>query len=222
MPTFRAIFRHLPRTIVSVFTGRNWFWHVLAIALTYLLVMSGFDWWYFQETRSDLLFSLTLPAGIIGFFVPIFLSVGMLIYGSVKKNTTATEQALVVTQAGIIGWLVSSTYKAFTGRVEPEFFTYTNFVDNSNGFQFGFMEHGIFWGWPSSHTAVAFAMSVALVLLYPKSRLVKYFALLYALYIGVGVSVSIHWFSDFVAGAIVGSLVGVVAVRSYRTRLAQR
>jgi hypothetical protein len=32
--------------------------------------------------------------------------------------------------------------------------------------------------------------------------------LLYALYIGVGVSMTIHWFSDFVAGAIIGTVIG--------------
>jgi hypothetical protein len=40
-------------------------------------------------------------------------------------------------------------------------------------------------------------------------------ALLYAFYIGLGVSVTIHWFSEFVAGAIIGSVIGTVVGRSF-------
>jgi membrane-associated phospholipid phosphatase len=51
------------------------------------------------------------------------------------------------------------------------------------------------------------------VLLYPHKKWLRYAAVLYALYIGLGVSVSIHWFSDFAAGAIVGAVAGVVVAR---------
>jgi hypothetical protein len=40
-------------------------------------------------------------------------------------------------------------------------------------------------------------------------------ALLYACYVGLGVSMTIHWFSDFVAGAIIGSVVGEVVGKSF-------
>jgi membrane-associated phospholipid phosphatase len=39
------------------------------------------------------------------------------------------------------------------------------------------------------------------------------------LYVGLSVSVTIHWFSEFVAGAIFGSLIGVVVGRSFRKAL---
>ena len=35
-------------------------------------------------------------------------------------------------------------------------------------------------------------------------------AILYAFYVGIGVSMTIHWFSDFVAGAIIGTVIGAV------------
>jgi hypothetical protein len=40
-------------------------------------------------------------------------------------------------------------------------------------------------------------------------------AILYAFYIGLGVSMTIHWYSDFVAGAIIGSVVGMVVGKSF-------
>jgi hypothetical protein len=42
-----------------------------------------------------------------------------------------------------------------------------------------------------------------------------YLAIAYAFYIGVGVSVTIHWFSDFVAGAVIGTVVGAVLGTSF-------
>jgi membrane-associated phospholipid phosphatase len=40
-------------------------------------------------------------------------------------------------------------------------------------------------------------------------------AILYAFYVGIGVSLTIHWFSDFVAGAIIGSVVGAVVGKCF-------
>ncbi len=211
---FRAFVYKLPKNIASVFLGYNWLWHLIAIALTLVLVKSGFDWWYFEATRSDLLLSLTLPAAILGFFVPIIVPVGMYIFGEWRKDLKTQNTSAAVAQAGIIAFIISSIYKAFTGRIQPEFFTHLSTVDISREFQFGFLRHGIFWGWPSSHTAVAFAGAVTLVLLYPQKKILCYAVLLYALYIGLAVSISIHWFSDFLAGAIVGTVVGFVVAKS--------
>ena len=92
-------------------------------------------------------------------------------------------------------------------------------MDSSHGFQFGFLRGGVFWGWPSSHTTIAFAMMLCLVALYPKNRWLMVGALLYAFYVGFAVSVTIHWLSEFVAGAIIGSVIGIVVGRSFRDRL---
>ena len=37
----------------------------------------------------------------------------------------------------------------------------------------------------------------------------------YALNIGLGVSMTIHWFSDFLAGAIIGTAIGTVVGKSF-------
>jgi len=107
-------------------------------------------------------------------------------------------------------------YKALTGRVHPPRLLIESTIDISQEFRFGFLRGGVFWGWPSSHTTMAFAMSITLLMLYPKNKIVRYLALIYALYIGFGVSISIHWFSDFVAGAIIGTVIGIVVGKSFR------
>ena len=118
-----------------------------------------------------------------------------------------------VIQAGILGLAVSSFYKVFTGRVGPMHSAIN--TDLTHMFRFGILRGGAFQGWPSSHTSVAFAMSVALITLLPENKVVKYSALIYAIYIGLGVSTTIHWFSDFAAGVILGTIIGVTVGKSF-------
>jgi len=51
-----------------------------------------------------------------------------------------------------------------------------------------------------------------------EKKWVRYAAMAYALYVGIGVSMTIHWFSDFAAGIIFGSMIGMVVGKSYRER----
>jgi len=61
-------------------------------------------------------------------------------------------------------------------------------------------------------------MAVTVFTLCPKQRWLGWVAILYACYVGLGVSMTIHWFSDFAAGAIIGSVIGAVVGKSL-TRL---
>ncbi|HEY4487958.1 MAG TPA: phosphatase PAP2 family protein [Candidatus Paceibacterota bacterium] len=210
---FWTFFHQAASLFLRAFTWPYILWHILAALLTLLLVMSGFDWWFYLETRSPIYYSLTLAAGIGGFFVPVLVPLLMLVYGNVQRSPTTVKRALILAQAVIVSWLISSTYKAFTGRVEPEFLTFTSSLDNSRDFNFGFWEYGIFWGWPSSHTAVACALAAALFVLYKHSAMTRAAAVFYAFFIALGAGIGFHWFSDVLAGVIVGTLVGFLAAR---------
>ena len=222
------IFYRLPQTMIAVFQGRNLWWHITAIVLTIGIVMSGGDWSYHLLTTADVFFTLTFPAMIMGMFVPVFGTLMLLLFGELGKNRRIVTTAWALGQSAMLGWLISSTYKAFTGRQPPPFAGHFRGVesstpavlDSSHGFQFGLLKGGIFWGWPSSHTTVAFAMATCLITLYPKNKTLVFVAAAYALYIGLGVSVSIHWLSEFVAGAIIGSVIGTTVGKNFQTKLA--
>lgn len=186
---------------------------MLAIVLTAGLVYSGADWHYFLLVRPIYVFFFS--AAIIGGLVPILLPLALLLYGYARRTRAVVTLGAALAQAALLGSLVSSVYKAFTGRLQPNLHDYAH--DLSHGFQFGLWRHGVFWGWPSSHTTIAFSMAVALVTLRPSNRTLTVLALLYALFIGVGVSMSIHWLSDAVAGAIIGTVVGRVVGTSFRS-----
>ena len=210
-----VFFYNLPKNIFKCFSGYNILWHLLAIMLTYVIVTSSFDWLYFESSRSSLLHSVLFPAVRLGSRVPIFVPLVLYVFGKIARNLKNVRTAGALGQSVLIGLLVASFYKALTGRVHPPRLLTQGTIDISRDFRIGFMRGGMFWGWPSSHTTIAFAMAVTLLVLYPKNEVIRYLAIFYALYIGLGVSISIHWFSDFVAGAIIGTVIGAVVGKSF-------
>jgi membrane-associated phospholipid phosphatase len=208
----KQFFVTLPRNLTDCFTGRKLIWHGVAILFTVILVMSGFDWRYFLATRNPELRQWLWPAIGIGMFLPVVLPLALVALGFIVVHRKTVLTGWAIGQAALLGYLVSITYKAFTGRVHP---AHNVGEDISHVFRFGFLRGGVFWGWPSSHTTVAFAMAVAVFTLFPKQRWLGIAAILYAFYVGIAVSMTIHWFSDFVAGAIIGSVVGMVVGKSF-------
>ena len=202
----------LPRNLVGCFKGWRVVWHLVAILLTVILVLSDLDWRYFLGTRNPELRRWMWPAVVVGMFLPIYLPLLLLAVGFLAKSARILLTGWAVAQAELLGALIVIAYKAFTGRAHP---SHNVGPDISHVFQFGFLRGGVFWGWPSSHTTIAFAMAMTVFTLYPKQRWLGCLAILYAFYIGVGVSMTIHWFSDFVAGAIIGSVIGAVVGKNF-------
>ncbi|OGE87545.1 MAG: hypothetical protein A3J07_04885 [Candidatus Doudnabacteria bacterium RIFCSPLOWO2_02_FULL_49_13] len=230
MKYLKPLFYRLSTNFLAIFSGMNLLWHALAIGLTYVIVTSNLDWKYYNYFHDSLIFKLMFPAAVLGFLLPIVVPMVLFLKGRTKPQDRNAGYAVI--QAAFLGWLISSIYKAFTGRAHPELLAKnvldvgTVFLngtqDITHQFQFGFLRGGIFWGWPSSHTAVAFAIALCLLILFREPRKTKILVLLAAVYIGLGVSISIHWFSDFVAGAIVGSVVGMTVGKSFLTRFKQQ
>ena len=209
----KQFFLTLPRNIVNCFTGRIIVWHILAIIVSAACVMSGFDWLYFTATRNPSLQIWMFPAVPIGGLLPIALPLALLVGGWLFTNVTIKQTGWATGQAALIGSLISSAYKSITGRAHP---VHTPGTDISHLFRFGLLRGGVFWGWPSSHTTIAFAVATAIYKLFPKQRWLGILSFTYALYVGAGVSITIHWFSDFAAGAIIGTAIGMVVGTSFR------
>jgi membrane-associated phospholipid phosphatase len=209
----------LPRNLTGCF--RSWMivWHVIAIFFTFILVTSGFDWRYYLATRNPALRSWMWPAVGIGGLLPIALPLILFAFGIIRKSARTVLIGWAVGQAALLGSLISSAYKTVTGRVHP---AHVAGADISHVFRFGFLRGGVFWGWPLSHATIAFAMAVTVFTFFPKQRWLGIVAIFYAFYVGVGVSITIHWFSDFAAGAIIGSVIGAVGGKSYGVNLQHR
>jgi membrane-associated phospholipid phosphatase len=208
----KQFFRTLPLNFIGCFKGPNIIWHAIAILLTLILVTSGFDWHFFASTRDPTLHSCMFPAVVIGGLLPIALPIVLLAIGSLARSARTSLTGWAVAQSELIGALVAAAYKSVTGRAHP---SHAVGADISHLFRFGFLRGGVFWGWPSSHTTIAFAMAVTILMLFPKLRWLGCLVVAYALYVGLGVSMTIHWFSDFAAGAIIGTVIGTVVGTSF-------
>ena len=216
------LFHRLQRNVIVIFGGRNLLWHTLAIGLTMLIVMSGFDWSYYLSTRGDSIRALARPAIVLGGTLPIFGTLLLLMVGEVGRIRRIITTAWALGQAAILGYLISCGYKAFTGRIPPPF----------HGFRMSAMNAGTFRGhqpwfpirlpqgrrllglaFISHHRDVCHdrlphrALSQEQTTRSPRAALCAL--------IGLGVSVTIHWFSEFAAGAIIGSVIGTVVGRSF-------
>ncbi len=209
----RHLLHRIPHTFAKVFVSKFFVVHILAVVLTYLLVMSGFDWFYFTSTQIPTLQKILFPAIVIGGIFPIVVPLVIALNAYLLPSRMLAVTASALGQAAVLGIVISSLYKAFTGRIQPDIFNAV--IDGSRQFQFGILNHGIFWGWPSSHTTIAFAMALTACTLYRKNKTLRFLFFCYALYIGIGVSTSIHWFSDMVAGALIGSVIGVTVGTSF-------
>jgi len=202
---------------IDVFRGRNAYWHVLAIALTYVLVVFGVDWQYYLATRSESLRILIFVAGLGGFLVPVLVPAALILYGRAWGSARERLAGIAGAHAVAVAWTVSALYKTFTGRIQPEFLTHIGSVDISRDFNFGILRNGIFWGWPSSHASVALALSVVIFLIY-RRFLPRTVALIWAAIVCAGASIGFHWLSDVAAGAIIGTVVATVVVHRARSR----
>ncbi|MGB8371294.1 MAG: phosphatase PAP2 family protein [Limisphaerales bacterium] len=208
----REFFFSLPRNFVGCFKGWKIAWHLVAIGLGVVLVTSGFDWFYLSATRSPQLLAWFIPGINLGVLVPLTLPPLLLLAGMVFKRAPITRTGWALAQVVLIGFVLTELIKAVTGRPQPPLFMGS---DTSHVFHFGLLRSEIVSGWPSGHAIIAFGMSVALFWLFPKKRWIGGVALLYAFYIGLSVSMTVHWFSDFASGIIFGVIVGTTVGRSF-------
>jgi membrane-associated phospholipid phosphatase len=206
MPSKRPL-HQLKRIFSIIYSPYGIALQVSACLFTYALVVTDFDYHYLLWIQSAPLRNFLFGGVIIGGLLPMFVLPSILLVSSLYKYTKGILLSSSLFLSAFLGWLLSSFYKAWTGRVQPHVHEGI-FVNNSHDWNFGFFEHGIFWGWPSSHTTVAFAMTTSLIIMYPKNKTVATIAVLYAFYVGIGVTTRIHWFSEFVAGSILGTLIG--------------
>lgn len=204
----KLFFSTLTRNILACFKGRFLFWHLTAIVLTIALIVSGLDWQYFLWAHSRKFRWWFYPGIPMGTLLPMVVPLTLFVLGRVNRSAASRRTAWAISQAVVIALIIAAGFKAITGRPRPPLEVGT---DVERIFRFGLLRGGVYWGWPSSHTTVAFAMAVTVFMLFPKPRWLRYVAIAYGFFVGIGVSVmTIHWLSDAVAGALVGSVVGRV------------
>ena len=210
----------------------HWPWmllHILAIIISIPLIVYGLDWSYFLFfQRYRFLQILLFPAVLFGALVPLILPPAIYLYSKKENLPYLQPLAYGFTQAAVLGAIWSSIYKGLTGRTGPEIFEEFE-GDYSMEFAFGVLRKGVFDGWPSAHTSIAWALAVVFFCYRPElsekknislESLPKFlrfrrFGFLFAIYVGCGVSTNIHWLSDAIAGLLIGITVGLAVSHTF-------
>ncbi|MGA3245234.1 MAG: phosphatase PAP2 family protein [Bacteroidota bacterium] len=213
---FTRVFFGMDKNLVGSFAYNYGLNYAVAGAGTYGIVQSGIDWRWYRNAHDHtwIMNAGFVPVGI-GPLASVAVPLGLYLYGRSEENAQLQLTGLALGQAALLGAVISSGLKAFTGRVPPDNDSAKS--DYSGNFRFGLLRGGVYEGWPSSHTATAFAMAVTLIKLYPDNATIRIGGLAYASLIGLGVSTNIHWLSDAFAGALIGYAIGEAVGGTFRT-----
>jgi membrane-associated phospholipid phosphatase len=189
---------------------------------TYALVETGFDWKYNRLAHNNpTLAYMGFPSLYIGYVVPVIMPIVFYTVGRFKIDTKLQVTGLALTQSLILSLGLTSIMKGITGRISPGIIDVLDHTGNdqtsdySGDFAWGFGKRGFIAGWPSGHTTNAFAAAAVISEIYNDNMGIKFLSYTYAAFIGLGVSLCVHWSSEVFAGAIIGYTIGKTVGRSF-------
>ena len=217
-----SLFGNFGNNIVDNFKGNNLYLHLTAVAATCLLVAGNVDYeveHFFNKHPGYERYGRGVF--ITGEYLPFIAGGSLLLYAGAAKNKEALGASFAVIQASVIELMYNTALKAITGRPGPDWRHNADMRALSKTFRFGFLRGGVFWGWPSGHTATTTAVVSALMGYYPNSTWLKVagFGLIaYTIYAVSSVNRGgMHWFSDAIAAALMSYAVGFTVGKYYRS-----
>lgn len=216
------LFGNFGNNILNSFKGKNIYLPLAAVASTYLLVSQNVDYHveHFFNTHEEF-GKWARPVVITGSLLPFIVGGSLFSYAKLENDNEVLGASFAVIQASVIELLYNSTLKAITGRPHPDWKHSTDMKSLSKQFRFGFLRGGVFWGWPSGHTAATMAVVSALTNYYPRSTWLKIVGYSLVAYTIFGVSSfnrgGMHWFSDAIAAALMSYAVGSTVGKYYRS-----
>lgn len=138
------------------------------------------------------------------------LLAGMAGYGLLTKNERPTTTAILAIEALMITGVVTLIPKTLAGRIRPYHTDPINPQDWRGPF-----EGRSFW---SGHTAAAFTAATVIAEMYNDSKIIPTIAYTTAIFAGLSrIHDRKHWATDVLFGAVCGSAIGHLVVKSYRT-----
>jgi membrane-associated phospholipid phosphatase len=209
-----SILKNILEIGISFFSYRYVPQYIVMALGTIYIVTSGLDFQFLLWAREHTSFVLLLVADTLGYLLVIsFLLYLWLTKKKIKSFAQKRFEAAYL-YAIAVSLFISSLIKTFTGRESPPHHgNPATWIDTSAHFNFGFMNESILGGYPSSHTTVFFALAFVTLYLFPKSKYTKgiqVFSFVVATFIGLGVTLGFHWFSEFFVGVLLGFVVAKI------------
>ena len=197
---------------------------------TWLFIGTGLDWkWNRLAYNNAWMPNIGGTANYIGYIVPILTPLTLYLTGMGIKDEKLQITGLALTQSLILTLLIQSPLKIITGRTWPGIVDgwdsplskRSNRTDDYSG-EFNWFNLDATGGWPSGHTANAFAAAATIAQIYHDKTALIAAVYSYAALIGLGMSVYDHWASDVIAGALIGTAVGLTVGKSYRSLIEEK
>lgn len=207
---------------LRMFGGSKAILHLTAVAATVLIVETGLDTQVHNFfVRNPAIDRLSRPGVGIGSDFPIYLGVGLLGTGLIGSSSRIVSAGGAVLQASLLALCYTTALKALTGRPGPSPVIY-NDNQASQTFRFGILRGGVFHGWPSGHVLANTAAVTSLLAFYHNSTWLKVAGGAYLGYLFLSVisrhGSAMHWFSDTVAGILMGYAIGTTVGSDFRER----
>lgn len=187
---------------------------------TWAFIETGFDWeWRNIAYKNTWVSAIGIPSVYIGYIVPGITPVAMYITGRLISDEKLQMTALALTQSLLLTVGIQSVFKITTGRTSPGIITGFDHTkksreDDFSG-EFDWFNMNFIAGWPSGHTANAFSAAATIAEIYRDNIAVQVGVYSYAVLMGLSVSVSVHWASEVLAGALIGHAIGKTVGKSY-------
>jgi len=196
---------------------------------TLIFIKTGLDWKWNRLAYNNAWMPKTGKyTSYIGGAVPVLTPVVLYVTGRVVKDEKLQVTGLALTQSLALTMFLQTPLKMITGRTWPGITAgiidgwnsshgiRSDRTDDYSG-EFNWFNLDAIKGWPSGHTANAFAAAATIAQIYHNNILLKIAVYSYASLIGLGMSIYGHWASDVIAGAFIGYAVGATVGKSFRS-----
>jgi hypothetical protein len=211
----------LKNNLKETYSGKNLLLHLSAVGITYVIVQTKIDanvlsFAANRSPKNDEIMSKLVYGG--GGIVPGILPISFYL---LSNNLRIKGASSAMIQATSIALVSNSLLKGITGRMHPEPLG-DDYFNQSKDWSFGFMKRGIHDGWPSGHAMTNMAMGVALASYYNDRPGLQLLGLSWATFIAANVALvekgEGHWFSDAIAGSLMGSVIGYTIGKNFRLK----
>jgi membrane-associated phospholipid phosphatase len=219
-PPIRLVFHNIGRNLFDAVTYNYGINFIGAGLGTWAFIETGLDWKWRNIAKNTVgLPNFGLPGSYLGYIVPGLTPLVTYAAGRLIRNTKLQIASFALAQALLLTMAVQTPLKMITGRALPGIVdkldhSKSRRTDDFSG-EFNWFNSNFIGGWPSGHTANAFAAAAVISEIYKDNLWLKIGVWTYAGLIGLGVTSDIHWASDALAGALIGYAIGKTVGKSF-------
>jgi membrane-associated phospholipid phosphatase len=223
-PELRLIFHDIGWNILHSFTYNSGLNFIVSGLGTGAFIETEIDWhWRNIAYNNTWLSNLARPGIYIGYIVPTLTPILTYTIGRFTMDEKLQITGMALVQTLMITLAIQTPLKMITGRAMPGIITKFDHTRDSRtdnfSNEFNWFNNNFIAGWPSGHTANAFAAAATVSEIYNDNLWLKIGVFSYASLIGFGVTLDVHWASEALAGALIGYAVGKTVGKNFRSLL---